>query len=134
MRVVFTLDGQLTEITAEIKDLETRIKALTQLVHDLPQSHFDLLKRLAEHFYEYGFPAAGILLILMSFLRRATEYESQNQMSEGALAIVLHPNLLQAPDFGIAMRNMGPASTLVRTLISHVCFSMLWVILACIDL
>jgi hypothetical protein len=51
-------------------------------------------------------------------------------MSEGALAIVLHPNLLQAPDFGIAMRNMGAASTLVRTLISHVCSQILFALIS----
>jgi hypothetical protein len=89
-------------------------------VHELPQAHFDLLKRLSEHFYE------SVALVVRSLdgadqRNRVTESESVNQMSEGALAIVLHPNLLQAPDFGIAMRNMGAASTLVRTLISHVC-------------
>jgi hypothetical protein len=104
----------------EIKDLDARLQAIRSLVHELPQAHFDLLKRLSEHFYESAH-RFHFSLNQSDLNDRVTESESINQMSEGALAIVLHPNLLQAPDFGVTMRNMGAASTLVRTLISQVC-------------
>ncbi|KAI0074864.1 hypothetical protein K474DRAFT_1499666 [Panus rudis PR-1116 ss-1] len=84
-------------------DLETRLSNIRRVVHSLPQTRFDLLKRLMEH------------------LDRVTDFEEQNQMTAESLSTVFSPNLLRSSnnDIGSFFANMSAAHRAVKMLITH---------------
>ncbi|CAK5273971.1 unnamed protein product [Mycena citricolor] len=86
---------------AQIEDLEQRLAAVRRVVHGLPQSNYDLLKRVAEH------------------LDRVADFEDSNQMTAEGLAIVFSPNLLRAESFAVVLANMAHTHKIVRGLITH---------------
>ncbi|KAF8883269.1 hypothetical protein BD779DRAFT_1674611 [Infundibulicybe gibba] len=87
----------------QLENLDERLTAIRNVVQELPQGNFDLLKRVSEH------------------LDKVTDFEEHNQMTAEALAIVFSPNLLRAPqnDFVMILSNMGHTHKLVKALITH---------------
>ncbi|CAL1711692.1 unnamed protein product [Somion occarium] len=85
-------------------DLEARLSTIRRIVHTLPGSRFDLLRRLMEH------------------LDRVTDFEEQNQMTADSLATVFSPNLLRSSnnDIGFFFANMSSAHRAVKMLITHI--------------
>ncbi|KAI0919200.1 hypothetical protein AcV5_002181 [Taiwanofungus camphoratus] len=84
-------------------DLESRLSSIRKVVHTLPNSNFDLLKRIVEH------------------LEKVTDYEENNQMTAESLATVFSPNLLRAPDndLGMFFANMSAGHRVTKILIAH---------------
>lgn len=91
-------------VISGIENLDERLANIRSVVQQLPQSNFDLLRRVAEH------------------LDRVTECEEHNHMTAEALAIVFSPNLLRAPqnNFAMILNNMGLSHKLVKAFITHV--------------
>jgi GTPase-activating protein BEM2 len=107
---------------AEHENLNERIDAVRAIVHSLPQSNFDLLKRVSEHLDKSVLLRLLRIWILTWRYIRVTDFEEHNQMTSDSLAIVFSPNLLRAPqdDFTMIMANLGCANKLVKLLIGHV--------------
>lgn len=84
-------------------DFESRIESARHLVHSLPRSNFDLLRRIIEH------------------LGRITDFEDHNHMNPENLAIVFGPNLIRAPTHTLtfALSSMGQATALTRLFIMN---------------
>ncbi|OBZ69986.1 hypothetical protein A0H81_10131 [Grifola frondosa] len=84
-------------------DLDTKLSNVRQVVHSLPESNFDLLKRIVEH------------------LEKVTDYEESNQMTAESLATVFSPNLMRSPnnDIGAFFANMGAGHRVTKILIAH---------------
>ncbi|KIY65166.1 hypothetical protein CYLTODRAFT_424593 [Cylindrobasidium torrendii FP15055 ss-10] len=91
---------QIIEAT-KLDDLDTRLEEYQRIIFDLPQCHFDLLKRIIEH------------------LDRVADYEEHNQMTADSLAIVFSPNLMRTNDFALLLSNMGHSNKLIKALITH---------------
>ncbi|KIJ51425.1 hypothetical protein M422DRAFT_158043 [Sphaerobolus stellatus SS14] len=87
----------------QMPDFEERLVAVRNVVHNLPTTHFYLLRRICEH------------------LERITDYEEQNHMTAQALAVLFNPTLLRSPsnNFGELMHNMTHTSQLLQSLIIH---------------
>ncbi|KAH9922575.1 hypothetical protein B0H21DRAFT_826955 [Amylocystis lapponica] len=97
------LYAQILEAVSSECDLEARLANLRNVVHALPDTNFDLLKRIVEH------------------LERVTDYEENNQMTAESLATVFSPNILRPPgnDIGTFFANMSAAHRVTKTLIAH---------------
>ncbi|EKM53679.1 uncharacterized protein PHACADRAFT_198103 [Phanerochaete carnosa HHB-10118-sp] len=87
----------------EESDLDSRLANMRTVVHELPRTHFDLLKRLIEH------------------LDKVTDFEENNQMTADSLATVFSPNLVRSAedDVNFFFANMGKAHKATKMLISH---------------
>ena len=86
-----------------VNSYDERLYTIRDLAWQMPQPHFNLIKRLMEH------------------LDRITDNEQVNAMHAQNLALVLAPTLLRPPpgpdSFGLAMINLGKAAKIVSSLI-----------------
>ena len=102
-------------LAVALQDYEEKYYAIKGLVHQLPQSNFDLLKRVVFHLKRYSLSPSNLTC-------RVADNEPVNHMNAPNLAICVAPVIVTATgavnaSFAGTMESMGRAQSLVRDLI-----------------